>query len=357
MDHLSKNCMCNTRQNIFSILRFAEKLSIPPSYEDIVSSSIETTISISRAESASISIYDYAKKRLLVRVHKASWDAPMRFISQPCTEPISLQAYEKGKFIQSDVMVPPSQGENTTLTKAFPLVSSEQKFGVLTLKVDVNNVDDSADTDTLIQFIANICANSITQMRLMNMLQQQAETDNLTGVANRAPFHKTLAREFALAKRHGHCLSLLYLDVDNFKQYNDSKGHPAGDKRLAEIGRSLAESVRASDLVARLGGDEFAIIMPSTSKQQATTSALRIMELAKEGHGIATAPGHKSPGYTLSIGIATCERGMLDKEDLIDAADRALLQAKRLGGNQSYTITIFEHEELITGATNILHLP
>jgi diguanylate cyclase (GGDEF)-like protein len=357
MEYLSNSCIRNTRQHIFSILRFAEKLSIPPSYEDIFKSSIELVFSIRQTKSASISLYSHVEKCLLDRVHKTSSDAHLHFIREPCTDPIALQAYEKGRVMQSEVQDPSAQDENPTYTKAYPMVSSELKLGVLTLVLDGEPIDDSAYTDELLQFISNICANSITQMRLMNMLRQQAETDNLTGAANRAFFHKTLAREFALVKRHGQSLSLLYLDVDNFKQYNDSKGHPAGDKRLSEIGKSLAESVRASDLVARIGGDEFAIIMPSTSKQQAAASAKRILKLAREGHGIVAAPGHKSPGYTLSIGIATCERGMLYKEDLIDAADRALLQAKRLGGNQSYTISIFEREERITGATNILHLP
>jgi len=347
LDCMEGESMCAARLHINSMLRFAEKLSIPPSYDDIVRSTINAVFSVGHPETASISFYDYEKKSLLDRALKASWDSPVRFINQPCTEPITLQAYEKARVMQSEVRIPADPGEKANFLRAFPLVSSELKLGVLTLSVDAQTANYSDDIVGFLQFITAICANSITQMRLMNMLRQQAEVDNLTGVANRVLFQKTLAREFALAKRHSRCLSLLYLDVDNFKQYNDSKGHPAGDKRLAEIGKSLAESVRAGDLVARLGGDEFAIIMPSTSKQQAAASAMRIMQLAKEGHGIATAPGYKSPGYTLSIGIASLERGMLDKDDLIDASDRALLCAKRKGGNQVYTITIFEKDEII----------
>lgn len=163
-------------------------------------------------------------------------------------------------------------------------------------------------------------------------LQRLSSVDGLTGVHNRRQFDLSLKMEWQRAQRNCQVLSLLMLDVDYFKQYNDSYGHLGGDDCLRLMGALLRDSVqRPSDVVARYGGEEFAILLPDTPEQGAQFLAFRIAaELAR-----LNLPHVSSPlggRVTLSIGCATCRvRPECLPEALVAAADRALYQAKSLG--------------------------
>jgi diguanylate cyclase (GGDEF)-like protein/PAS domain S-box-containing protein len=160
-------------------------------------------------------------------------------------------------------------------------------------------------------------------------LETLALRDSLTGLYNRRAFDEQFGREWNRARREQAPLSLLMIDIDHFKQFNDSHGHQAGDHCIQVVANTVQHCfARGSDLVARYGGDEFVVLASAVDRKQALQRAEqlrdRIRELALEIDGTAASP------VSLSIGVATAvppHRGTPD--DLLAAADRALYQAKR----------------------------
>lgn len=152
-------------------------------------------------------------------------------------------------------------------------------------------------------------------------------TDPLTGLHNRRALTEKLEEEYLQRARYNTDLSFALLDVDDFKPYNDSKGHLAGDELLELVARVVKSQIRASDFVARYGGDEFAIVFTNTRLDDAHLLAERI-RLAIDRD---TPPGSK---VTISVGVATASSTTATPNLLIDAADKALYRAKRAGRNQ-----------------------
>ncbi|HET7452127.1 MAG TPA: diguanylate cyclase [Thermoanaerobaculia bacterium] len=163
-------------------------------------------------------------------------------------------------------------------------------------------------------------------------LAQLAATDPLTGLPNRRAFDVNLQREVEGARRHGDALSLVLLDVDEFKPVNDRFGHDVGDEVLREIGRRLRLSCRTGDTVARIGGEEFALILTRTGGEGAVSVAERT-RAAISGSPAATSVGALS--VTVSAGIASAGGPIaFDPQELYRAADDALYEAKRAGRNR-----------------------
>ena len=129
----------------------------------------------------------------------------------------------------------------------------------------------------LLELFAAQAASSIELHRLYDALAEQARTDGLTGIANHRAFSDRLQQEIAKAVRYGTPLSLLMIDIDNFKPFNDTYGHPQGDKLLKEMAALLLASTRENvDLVARYGGEEFAVVLPNTPAEGAAHLAERL---------------------------------------------------------------------------------
>lgn len=167
------------------------------------------------------------------------------------------------------------------------------------------------------------------QRRQLDSYMVEALTDALTGMANRRKFDQELVRRFAQWKRSATPLSLVLVDIDNFKKVNDVHGHVAGDAVLHQIAQVLLENVRAHDLVARYGGEEFAMILPGTTLEEAKPVAERIRGSIAE-HGFQF--GDSQTNVTVSAGLA---EAMLtnDSEVLVTRADTALYSAKDAGRN------------------------
>lgn len=147
--------------------------------------------------------------------------------------------------------------------------------------------------------------------------------DGLTGVYNHRYLHEVLDREIARARRYPQHLSLMMIDVDNFKKYNDSNGHMAGDELLRAMTNLFVRSVRNLDMVFRYGGEEFVVLMIETDKKGANLAAERILNLVR-----------LSLPTTISMGIADYPSDATEKNVLIDKADKALYQAKTTGKNK-----------------------
>lgn len=163
-------------------------------------------------------------------------------------------------------------------------------------------------------------------------LRARSYVDGLTGIANRRYFDVALERELRRAQRGAGALSLLLMDIDSFKAYNDHFGHQGGDVCLATVARALAAMLkRPADVAARYGGEEFAAILPDTTLEQARVHADAIRAHVA-ALALAHAPEALKPIVTLSIGVASFDKAALaDAAALIEAADQALYAAKRAG--------------------------
>jgi len=179
----------------------------------------------------------------------------------------------------------------------------------------------------------------VEMKRARDQLARMAVTDALTGLSNRRHLERTLVREIDRLSRTEGWLSVILLDVDFFKQFNDLYGHPAGDRCLVMVAAALARATkRAKDLAARYGGEEFACVLPDTDPQGATELALHIqqqIELLNIPHDGSTV----SNTLTLSIGIASARcRPEMSAEQWISLADRKLYDSKANGRNRMSAI-------------------
>jgi diguanylate cyclase (GGDEF)-like protein len=157
-----------------------------------------------------------------------------------------------------------------------------------------------------------------------------AHHDDLTRLVNRVAFRERLQQAMGLARASGRGLAVQYLDLDHFKQINDTRGHDAGDRVLAEVAQRMCAAVRAVDTVARLGGDEFAIVVPFLDGEDAAAQlATRLVACLCEPYRV----GEDSLSIGVSIGIAIFPRDGLAVDTLLQRADAALYDAKRAGRN------------------------
>jgi len=157
--------------------------------------------------------------------------------------------------------------------------------------------------------------------------------DELTQVHNYRYIDRRIAQEINRCKRSGLPLSILYVDLDNFKEVNDTHGHIAGNNVLAQVGALLKITSRRADMIGRLGGDEFLILLPEVNRDEAQIFAERIRKRFAE-HVFRLKDGQEVDSLRLSIGVATMPADGTDKETLITAADRAMYRAKQAGGDR-----------------------
>lgn len=164
-------------------------------------------------------------------------------------------------------------------------------------------------------------------------LERLSVTDDLTGLANRRFLTAELEREVQRSERLGHTFAVLMLDVDHFKVFNDTHGHPAGDAVLQELAILLRKSARAVDTVARYGGEEFLLILPETPAAEAAKVAGRICK-AVAAHRFVVDAEHTEVNVTVSLGYAMFPANAKSVDDLVEAADQALYKSKAAGRNR-----------------------
>lgn len=167
-------------------------------------------------------------------------------------------------------------------------------------------------------------------------LRRLAITDGLTGLYNYRYFKEQLNQELNRAQRHELNTSLVMLDIDYFKHYNDTNGHPAGDKMLKELAQLLKNNIRNIDLAARYGGEEFALVLLETDKASAEIVAEKIRKLV-EKHKFDFEDSQPNGKITISAGVATFPTDATDFDKIVAVADQRLYQAKQSGRNAVVT--------------------
>jgi len=218
------------------------------------------------------------------------------------------------------------------LLLAVPLCIKDKVIGMLTLDYVEEGKCFTEGQIKRATAIAEETAMAIENARLHRRIQALAITDGLTGLYNHRYFHESLSKELARAGRYRRALSLIMLDIDYFKRYNDTYGHPKGDIVLQRIAQILTENLRKPDIAVRYGGEEMAIILPEADKESTGHTAERIRSVV-EGCPFGEEQEEKVK-ITVSLGVAVYPEDARSKEELIVKADHALYRAKDEGRNR-----------------------
>jgi diguanylate cyclase (GGDEF)-like protein len=212
---------------------------------------------------------------------------------------------------------------------AIPVKRERHVIGVLEVAQQGGGSLDQRDVQVLSSLATQIAV-VIENARLYEETERLALTDEMTGIHNYRRLQSRLSDEFRRANRYHRPLSLIMLDIDAFKQYNDTHGHMKGDIILRELAQLLARVTRDVDFIARYGGEEFMIVLPETGKDEATRMAERIHREVRN-HGFHLAETQPLGRLTVSLGVATHPEDTMDRDELVEFADRAMYQAKREG--------------------------
>ena len=211
-----------------------------------------------------------------------------------------------------------------------PLNASDRELGALLLTSGFADVYGDSER----QLAATLGTQAVTaheRAQLFARVQELAIADDLTGVPNRRHFFDLAGRDLASAQRHGHPLFALMVDIDHFKQVNDSHGHAAGDEVIREVAQRLSAELRGTDIVGRYGGEEFALILNQTRPEDIGPAAERLRRAVAD----QPVPTRAGPlRVAVSIGVARLTSTDVDVSDVLARADRALYRAKRDGRNR-----------------------
>jgi diguanylate cyclase (GGDEF)-like protein len=215
-----------------------------------------------------------------------------------------------------------------------PIIFKFQIKGLLVLGQKMNRETYSRAELEIVSLLSNLISVAFSNSLLYQKMEQSSITDGLTGLHNYRYFKKRLSAEVVRAQRYKHPISLILLDVDHFKNYNDTLGHPAGDRALKKVAQLVLSSIRKSDIAVRYGGEEFCIILPEVEKGGAFAFAERLRRLIEE---FDFPGGDSQPGgrMTASLGVSSFPQDTIVMQDLIDKADAALYRAKHLGRNKT----------------------
>ncbi len=210
-----------------------------------------------------------------------------------------------------------------------PLIVASGTSGLLYLTGGLGTVGSSAR-----QRVAVTAGQTIKQclysLRLRDELREQATHDPLTGMCNRRYLDESLSRELHRGRRSKSPLCVVMLDLDNFKPFNDTFGHDAGDSLLRQLGNMIRDKLRKSDISCRYGGDEFVVVLPDSSVADTEQRMEQILALVAE---LPTQNGAPRPDITISAGIASAPEHGSTAAELLQAADKAMYDAKHAGGD------------------------
>lgn len=214
-----------------------------------------------------------------------------------------------------------------------PIISRSRLIGVISyMSSAINNISDK-NISSLLSMINSVAIN-IENVELYEKTKTLARYDSLTGLLNHRELHFVLDKELERAKRYDHNLTLVMIDIDYFKNYNDNNGHAEGDLTLETIGKIITDCIRHLDFAFRYGGEEFSILILETEKNAAYKVAERIRRRFEKTN-FSGQKKQPNGNLTISLGIATFPSDADNKKELINRADQALYQAKNLGRNQT----------------------
>lgn len=208
-----------------------------------------------------------------------------------------------------------------------PMISNDRIIGVIQLLNGVGQGQFIEQDQRILSTIADFTAIAIENSRLHQRVRDLTITDDLTGLYNTRHFQTLCEYEMERASRYGNELSMVFLDLDHFKQVNDTYGHLTGSRLLKEVGHLFKQEVRVVDYAARYGGDEFVFLLPSTSKKGAMAMAANLLDKLRETEFISDC--EQPMRITASIGVATYPTNAYCLQELVKLSDEAMYEVKR----------------------------
>jgi diguanylate cyclase (GGDEF)-like protein len=322
-----------------SLQHFLERISCTDpvkTYNSIVSNSKE----LLQSERASLMILNESANELILKAASGFAADPQSLPAVRVGEGISGEVIDTGKAVMvTDLRIagrkaaPPERRYKTNSFISYPIMIGGRKVGVLNVTdKSGGGVYDEVDL-SLLEIIGPQVALALERAEWQERateFQLMSITDSLTGLPNRRYLEERLAEELNRSKRYDYPMSFLMIDIDDFKAYNDTNGHQAGDVALQITAHCLKGALRAVDIASRYGGEEFCILLPQTGMVEAGVIADRIRQRVSTTefpHGSAQPLGR----VTISVGVSTFSKNIDTPENIIAAADRALYQAKSRG--------------------------
>ena len=325
-----------------SLRSFLERISSSDpakTYESILTQ----TRRLLRADRASLWVFDEDAKEIVSRaVAGLSFEAGETARTDR-GESVSERVLESGKpLVVEDIeksglpVAPAFRNYKTRSFISYPVTICTRKVGLLNFTDKTDGGDFNEADLSLLEIVGPQIAVSLERAEWQeraSQFQLMAITDPLTGLLNRRYLEERLTEELNRSKRYNYSMTCLMIDIDDFKSYNDSNGHQAGDTALKFIAHTLKAALRSADIACRYGGEEFCILLPQTSVTEAGVIAERIRQKVTE---TAYLYGNPQPlsRVSVSIGIAGFVRHIDTADSVIAAADHALYSAKRQGKNR-----------------------
>ncbi len=316
-----------------------ERVIVFDSIEEVLKHIIDNAVRLVRADAATLRAFNIITGRLDI---KASAGLSDRFLSQPSPslgEGIPGTVVLSGEpFMTRDAAGEPCctnkslvRSEGITALVSVPIKTRDTTIGCLTTYRKGGEPFTEIDM-LLLNLFAAQSVDAIEKTKLVDDLKRQATYDQLTGVYNRAYFLKRLDEEIQRASRHNLKFTTIFIDLDDFKRFNDTNGHLLGDKLLADFSAILRNHVRKNDIIGRYGGEEFLIISPENDRKGSYSMARKLLRITNS-HSFMGRDGDVT-GIGYSAGIAVYPDDGTTVEEMIGRADEAMYMAKKEGKNR-----------------------
>ncbi len=321
---------------IFFTHEFFKALTSYTSVDDVCSLIVDGCNGILGAEISCVYLFNREDWTLHLRASQGRAESAFRLVV-PVSETVLGYAFREGAVQEALVQSGSSSAawlqdaKEIVSQAAVPLRAGENVFGVMVMASATHRELSAAEMERL-HVLGNQASLSLQNALLHGELERLSVTDRLTELYNHGHFQQRLEEEFKRSARFGHPMALIMLDIDDFKEFNDSYGHPRGDDVLKAVSSVIRRNLREMDIAARYGGEEFVLVLPETDRDGASAVAERIRSDI-ENIDFAPTDGAKV-NRTVSMGVAAYPPDARTALKLVEAADAAMYRAKRAGKNR-----------------------
>ena len=311
--------------------------------EFLYSSIVDTAVRLSKAEKGSLFLAENDPEELSIKAVYGVNKWLLKDLKIRSGEGIAGKVFQESipvisKDIEKDFSIRSKPSYKTPSFMSIPLKVGDETIGVLNVSDKITGEVFHEEDLALVHHFANyasIALKGSTYYSLAEHMKELSITDPLTDLYNLRYFRERLAEEIDRSERHNLNSSLCIIDIDDFKLFNDTEGHPAGDDLLIRLSRLVHDSLRAIDVLARVGGEEFAVIMPQTDRNEAFLAAERIRNMVRQKLD-RTWKQYPKERVTVSIGVSTFPVDGTEVKRLISNADKALYGAKMHGKDKTF---------------------
>jgi diguanylate cyclase (GGDEF)-like protein len=326
-----------------TLYTLSQRISLNLQPKEIYQAIHKAAQELMRVDSFILSLYDPMEK-IITDVYFIDHGIQQNSNSRPLGEglfsqvirenrPLLFDSFDEKKLAETHAIVMGDEKDSTLVKSAIivPLRTGQQINGILSVQSYQASVFTEEDKETL-EMLATQSAIALENTRLFNEIQELAMTDSLTKIYNRRKFFELADIEYERASRYKRPLSAIMMDIDLFKNVNDTYGHAAGDVVLRKIAEVCQQTIRSVDILARYGGEEFVVILPETTPSEAGLTAERLRQtVARTPMKIGDLEVHN---ITLSFGVVGLDSNCKNIEELLDRSDQALYVSKNNGRNR-----------------------